>query len=59
MTAQERHTVQDWVARRYLQIRFPLVGRRWYDRKKVFAGNLNRYIQWQIEREPWRRRRGR
>ena len=56
MTPQERERVQDWFARRTLQIRFPIVGRRRTDRKPSdFRGNLERYIQWQVEQEPWRR----
>lgn len=55
--AQERQAVQDWIARRRWQIRWPIIGRRHYDRKQHFEGKLERYIQWQLEREPWRRAR--
>lgn len=56
MTAQERERVQDIIARRHLQVRYPIVGRRQTDRKPTdFRGNLLRYIGWQFEQEPWRR----
>jgi hypothetical protein len=56
LTPAEREIVQDWLARRYLAIRHPIVGRRRRDRRsKDFRGDLERYIQWQIEKEPWRR----
>jgi hypothetical protein len=56
LSPNEADAVQDWIARRYLQIRFPLVGRRHYDQQARFAGDVERYIRWQLEREPWRRR---
>ena len=57
LTPQEREHVQDLIARRYLQVRYPIVGRRKTDKKPTdFRGNLERYIGWQYEQEPWRRR---
>lgn len=56
MTEHERHAVQDHLARRTWQTRWPIVGRRHYDQHQPFAGDLERYIRWQLEREAWRRR---
>jgi hypothetical protein len=57
LTPAEADAVQDHLARRFLQLHFPLVGRRHYDQQARFHGDVNRYIRWQLEREPWRRRR--
>lgn len=51
----ESEAVQQWSARRTWQIRWPIVGRRSYDQHVPFAGDLEKYIRWQIQQEPWRR----
>lgn len=56
LTPAEATAVQDWLARRAWQVRWPLVGRRRGDSHAPFVGNVERFIRWQIEQEPWRRR---
>lgn len=52
VTEHEREVVQDWIARRYLQVHVKIRGRRYTDLPLGdFSGNVERYIQWQRQQQ--------